>query len=207
MGMQQSTYPQFLQDKRPDIDLFEEVARLSMRGMDTVFSAFSESTLRFKCVVPLYVYLLALDSYLAQLEGLSYAVPDDLEAIIRIGRKPGFHRGQEVVALCGYARKREEKLGLFSSPPKQKTSWVYFLASDNGLIKIGCSSDPKSRLSNLMSSSPIPLSFLGMMQGSRNLEAKIHHRFSYCRRHGEWFEATEDLLSYIKEHCERTALE
>jgi hypothetical protein len=172
--------------------------------MDTVFSAFSESTLNFKCVVPLYVYLLALDSYLAQLEGLSYAVPDDLEAIIRIRRQPGFHRGQEVVALCAYARKREEKLGLFLSPAKQKTSWIYFLASDNGLIKIGVSTRPQSRISSLISSSPVPLTSLGMMRGDRIIEAEIHHQFRDFRRHGEWFETNEGLMRFIAERCDRT---
>jgi len=75
---------------------------------------------------------------------------------------------------------------------------VYFVEGA-GLIKIGVSKDVEKRIASLKNGSPVPLTLLGYIQGSRALEAELHERFADIRDHGEWFQATDVLRQYIAE--------
>lgn len=76
---------------------------------------------------------------------------------------------------------------------------IYFLHSEiNNLIKIGFSSSIKSRISDLRSMSPVKLKLLGRMDGGMKQEKELHKMFSSVRSHGEWFHASEKLMTFIK---------
>lgn len=75
---------------------------------------------------------------------------------------------------------------------------VYFVqAKNNGLIKIGFTSNLKSRLSDLSSMSPVPLELLAFTEGDCNLERELHSTFANHRSHGEWFYPSDELIRFI----------
>lgn len=63
-----------------------------------------------------------------------------------------------------------------------------YVIEGGGLFKIGYSAQPRQRLQSLQCSSPVPLTLLGVVEGTREDEAQWHHRFRNQRSHGEWFE-------------------
>ena len=69
---------------------------------------------------------------------------------------------------------------------------VYF-AQLGSLIKIGYSTDVRSRCANLNAK------LLVAMRGTRADEAKMHRRFHQYRTRGEWFEAGPELVDYIND--------
>jgi len=75
---------------------------------------------------------------------------------------------------------------------------VYFAQRKHGgLIKIGWSQTVKNRLYELHAK------LIGAIPGNRATEHEIHERFAYLRVHGEWFEAGEDLLTYIRSEAQK----
>lgn len=78
---------------------------------------------------------------------------------------------------------------------------VYFIQADNGgLIKIGVAKDVTARLYQIQLMCPVRLVVLATVPGGgAALEAELHQRFADARRHGEWFEPTQDLLAFIAE--------
>jgi hypothetical protein len=66
---------------------------------------------------------------------------------------------------------------------------VYFLHSPElQRVKIGYSSNPRSRISNLMTASPASLDVLAVINGSHDDEKFLHHVFADDRANREWFE-------------------
>jgi hypothetical protein len=74
---------------------------------------------------------------------------------------------------------------------------IYFI-QDTGsrAIKIGVSRSPRERLADLQTAHPARLVLLGIMDGMQNEERALHSKFD--RVHGEWFEPTPDLMSFIQ---------
>lgn len=79
---------------------------------------------------------------------------------------------------------------------------VYFLLSPSlGRIKIGFGRHASSRITQHQTSCPEPLVLLGVLgPASIGDEKTIHKQWHHLRRHLEWFEATPELLAWIKEH-------
>lgn len=81
---------------------------------------------------------------------------------------------------------------------------VYFIQSNNGPVKIGRVSDTPllfKRIRALQLGNGLPITVLGVIPNcSLALETVLHQRFSELRQHGEWFDPTPELLSYIKEN-------
>ncbi len=77
---------------------------------------------------------------------------------------------------------------------------IYFVRSDR-LVKIGYSADPKRRMSNLGTASPYPLHLLGIMEGDKDLEMRLHMAFSRYRVNREWFLLTDDIADFIMDQC------
>ncbi len=73
---------------------------------------------------------------------------------------------------------------------------MYFIAGA-GLIKIGISTNIKSRFRAIRNSSPVPLELLGVTPGGTFKEGRAHQRFLQLRRHGEWFEDCPELREFI----------
>lgn len=66
---------------------------------------------------------------------------------------------------------------------------VYLIGSPGSpLVKIGWTDNPKRRLRNLQTGSPVPLQLLALFEGGSIVEAELHRRFADRRRHGEWFD-------------------
>ncbi len=80
---------------------------------------------------------------------------------------------------------------------------VYFVeAIGLDRIKIGFArSSPRVRLNELQEGSPLKLRPIGFIPGGRMLEADIHRQFADARTHGEWFNATPELMDYIRVHA------
>ena len=83
---------------------------------------------------------------------------------------------------------------------RSKTScFVYFiLDQDRQVIKIGCSNDPQRRMLSLQTGNSVRLKLLGSTLGDERVERDLHERFKPFRVGGEWFRASEELLSFIK---------
>lgn len=107
-----------------------------------------------------------------------------------------------------YRKNKEEiQLNIFddNASEKQKkkkatlapTSCVYFLEADN-LIKIGVTGNVKSRVSSLQTGCPSEVKLIKTVRGGPATEKRIHARFNHLRVRGEWFEKTEELISYIE---------
>ncbi len=77
--------------------------------------------------------------------------------------------------------------------------YVYFIQNTNTrAIKIGYTSNVKSRLSILQSSSPDKLKLLEILPGDWRDEKDFHYRFKHLRIKGEWFNPADDLIKFIK---------
>jgi Meiotically up-regulated gene 113 len=84
-------------------------------------------------------------------------------------------------------------------------SVVYFLqAEGTGRIRIGISRRPLERIKEIRAGSSETLRLVAMIRGGKDKEAFLHDLFADARIHGEWFEATPDLVSYINAHAQET---
>lgn len=76
--------------------------------------------------------------------------------------------------------------------------FVYFVhAPEANAVKIGVSSDPKYRLTNMQVGSPVSLTILAVVPGGHALERKLHQQLAASRIRGEWFRVSPGLLEYI----------
>jgi len=75
---------------------------------------------------------------------------------------------------------------------------VYFIEAPSAcLIKIGTTLNVAGRLKALRGGSPVPLRFLGCIEGDSSQEQKLHARFADYRKHGEWFQDVPKLRRFI----------
>jgi hypothetical protein len=85
---------------------------------------------------------------------------------------------------------------------------VYFLLGEKTrLIKIGktIKSNVFARMDSFKLHSPDKLGLLGIISNAEGAEEKkIHIKFACLRDHGEWFRESEELLKFIKIHCDIT---
>lgn len=84
-----------------------------------------------------------------------------------------------------------------------RCGWVYFLGPKNGkVIKIGWARNPAKRIAELQVSHHQELRFVGVIPGTKTLEAAYHILFSHAREKGEWFvrsAITNELTYYLCE--------
>ena len=79
-------------------------------------------------------------------------------------------------------------------------SVVYFVAG-GAHIKIGTSTNFKSRLASLQTSTVEELTLIGTIPGDAELERQIHARLERYRKRGEWFLDCAEVRSHIIELC------
>jgi hypothetical protein len=80
---------------------------------------------------------------------------------------------------------------------KAKSNEIYFIQAQNGLVKIGKSNKPISRLKTLQTGSPIGLKIIKSVPGGMNLEKLIHYYFKKLRKNGEWFRPDYELKGFL----------
>lgn len=84
--------------------------------------------------------------------------------------------------------------------------WTYFIQAENGgPIKIGYTSkdNPEDRLRDLQTGNPNQLRLVAAIPS--NIERDLHRKFSHIRIKGEWFESTDELLSFIDSLQQKSA--
>lgn len=81
----------------------------------------------------------------------------------------------------------------------RRSTYVYLIKADNGLIKIGIASDVNGRFINIDSMSPVPLSLLFSFynEDALRVERKLHKRFAAKRVKGEWFNLSRNEIDWI----------
>ena len=73
---------------------------------------------------------------------------------------------------------------------------VYMIqAGIDGPVKIGKSTDVKSRHSMLQAAHPFELILIREIEGYGKVERWLHERFATCRLRGEWFSFHPDMLT------------
>jgi hypothetical protein len=100
---------------------------------------------------------------------------------------------QELDKWLGMRQHTRSLLGSADDNPNNK---VYIArvedstAENHGLIKIGSSTNPRTRIRSLCAR------LLSLEDGGRRREGELHTRFWRYRLHGEWFAPVEELLDY-----------
>jgi hypothetical protein len=78
-----------------------------------------------------------------------------------------------------------------------RPQFVYF-ATDGEAIKIGCSTEPRRRLSEMQVGHPRRLTMLKICKGDKATEARLHTEFRDLNIAGEWFRIEPRLLDAIE---------
>lgn len=111
-------------------------------------------------------------------------------------------RYPELQEICNQAKRDRWRLngknrGELRNTEKQPL--VYFIRCGNdGPVKIGTSVNPDRRLYEYRIGCPYSLRFIGVMNGNKRLEGKLHKMFAEFNIHGEWLEPVPELIEFIK---------
>ena len=84
-----------------------------------------------------------------------------------------------------------------SDPELRRRGYVYYVA-DGSQIKIGYSSNPWARVSELRTANPA-IEMLTVEAGERSLEKQRHEQFSHLRTTREWFKDDPELRDFVAE--------
>jgi hypothetical protein len=77
---------------------------------------------------------------------------------------------------------------------------VYLIVDEEEkFCKIGHSKDPQKRLQSLQSSSPCLLYLSYVIRGGKELERKLHDKFSHHRVRGEWYKCVSSIFNLFEE--------
>lgn len=85
-------------------------------------------------------------------------------------------------------------------------SGVYFIQCGE-FVKIGASTDVRSRLCSVRSATPFGVTGIGFMPAKTNdelnvLESTLHQEFSHLRYKGEWFRKEQALTDFITAYAQ-----
>lgn len=81
----------------------------------------------------------------------------------------------------------------------------YILSGETGRVKIGYTKGhPAKRLGSLQTGSPTKLGIVAIHPGTPELERRLHQQFAADRKHGEWFEFSDDLIVHVADVCKFT---
>jgi hypothetical protein len=75
---------------------------------------------------------------------------------------------------------------------------IYFVETD-GIVKIGFSKDPNTRLKDLETSMPHELNMILLIEGTMEDESAYHKRFEKDHIKGEWFALSYDITEFIQQ--------
>ncbi len=74
---------------------------------------------------------------------------------------------------------------------------IYIVEAENGVVKIGCTSNVKLRVATIMGHSPVRVRLIAQLPGLLPDERALHQRFSRYRCHCEWFSVEGELAEYL----------
>ena len=83
------------------------------------------------------------------------------------------------------------------SPTRATAGFVYFIADEDGYIKIGHASSVPSRIASLQTATRHHLRLIGFIPGTLADERALHAKFASSHVRGEWFAPTPALDSYL----------
>lgn len=78
------------------------------------------------------------------------------------------------------------------------SSFVYLIEAQIGVLKIGCSRKPETRLRTMAVNSPTPLRLIATWPGLIADEQALHRRFNGHRFYNEWFRIEGDLAEFVR---------
>lgn len=81
---------------------------------------------------------------------------------------------------------------------REAATFVYFIQSASGGIKIGSARDIGRRMKELQTAHPVKLEVLASTTGGQPVERAYHERFAAARLHGEWFSPAPEILAEIE---------
>jgi hypothetical protein len=85
---------------------------------------------------------------------------------------------------------------------KKGVAMIYFIQDlESKRIKIGESDDPTIRIKQIMTSLPSKngCEILAVMPGGIKREGELHQKFSQYHSRGEWYEASNEIISFVLE--------
>ena len=85
--------------------------------------------------------------------------------------------------------------------------FIYFIQSENDLIKIGWTENIKKRINNLQTNSPFILNMLYFFKGTIEQEGNLHKKFEKYKHHNEWFQTNKEILTYIQNRKEEDKIQ
>lgn len=80
---------------------------------------------------------------------------------------------------------------------KIRDGFIYAVTDGCGRAKIGWSNKPFTRLANLQSSCPVPVSLVGLMPGTREDERKLHVRLRAWWLHSEGYRLEGGVATFV----------
>jgi hypothetical protein len=125
--------------------------------------------------------------------------PRKLVPVLRVG-SDAYYRERDVhLAFRSLAHGTKRRQAAVNELRANRTIRTVYLVEGAGLLKIGIASNMNSRLCSMQGGSPVPLTLLATFPGNRGSERLLHRQFSSIRRHGEWFEFSQDILKSFDE--------
>lgn len=70
---------------------------------------------------------------------------------------------------------------------------------ESGPVKIGCATDPGTRLQSMQSGNPEPLTLVGVCRGGRGAERALLAMLRPYRVRGEWFDPVPEVMNIVNE--------
>ncbi len=83
---------------------------------------------------------------------------------------------------------------------------IYFIKAGQ-YVKIGYTRDITKRMSSIQTGNPLVLELLALIKGNNKKEKQLHYDFSVYHKHGEWFEYTGTLVTFIENICHQDMLQ
>jgi hypoxanthine-guanine phosphoribosyltransferase len=123
-------------------------------------------------------------------EVLSEAFPKDLElhkSLTPAQRQMWIDKAS--LAACGRSNEMADREPI-----------VYFIVCGDDLIKIGHTTNLRSRLRSLRTATPKELRVLLVVPGTRDDEQELHRKFEAHRIGREWFARCDPIMEFISSH-------
>lgn len=79
----------------------------------------------------------------------------------------------------------------------QPAEGFIYVMECGGYYKVGWSASPRTRYVSIQVSNPLPVTLVGVVEGTKGEEAAWHEVFKDKRLRGEWFALTEYDISCV----------